>query len=69
MQSTTIRVSRATLEMLEAYKRRVNARSLDEAIRRLLMEHRRSLVERYFGIDKGRITRFSEEDRLECREW
>ncbi len=56
------------MEMLEAYKERVNARSLDEAIRRLLIEYRKSLVDNYFGIDKGRISRFSEEDRFEGRE-
>ncbi|RLE76492.1 MAG: VapB-type antitoxin [Thermoprotei archaeon] len=54
--------------MLEAYKKRTNARSLDEAIRRLLIEHRRALAENYFGIDKGKISGFSEEDRLEDRE-
>ncbi|MCD6458054.1 MAG: hypothetical protein J7K82_04315 [Thermoproteales archaeon] len=68
MQSTTIRISRDTLEMLEAYKKRINARSLDETIRRLLIEHRKALVDSYFGIDKGKISRFSEEDRFEDRE-
>ncbi|RLE93362.1 MAG: VapB-type antitoxin [Thermoprotei archaeon] len=67
MQSTTIRISKNTLELLEAYKRKVGARSFDEAIRRLLLEYRRSLVNKYFGIDKGKISKFTEEDRLEDR--
>jgi len=54
--------------MLEAYKKRINARSLDETIRRLLIERRKALVDSYFGIDKGKISRFSEEDRFEDRE-
>ena len=68
MQSTTIRVSRVALEMLEAYKKRINARSLDEAIRRLLIEYRRALAENYFGIDKGKVSSFPGEDRLKDRE-
>ncbi|RLE74820.1 MAG: hypothetical protein DRJ56_06725 [Thermoprotei archaeon] len=67
MQSTTIRVRRSTLEMLESYRRRVGARSLDEAIRLLLMSHRRALLDRYYGVDRGRVSRFLEGDRLEDR--
>ena len=68
MQSTTIRIKRDTLEMLGSLKERIGARSFDEVIRKLLMSYRKSLIERYFGIDRGRISRFSEENRLEDRE-
>jgi len=69
MQYTTIRVSKSTLRMLEAYKERVGARSFDEAIRKLINEYRRALIERYYGLDRGRVKAFSEEDRLEDREF
>ena len=55
--------------MLEAYKERVGARSFDEAIRKLINEYRRALIERYYGLDRGRVKAFSEEDRLEDREF
>ncbi len=69
MQYTTIRVSKATLKLLESYKEKVGAKSFDEAIRRLVNEYRRALVERYYGLDRGRISEFSEEDHLEGREF
>jgi len=68
MKATTIKVSRETLEMLRTCKRRLGARSYDEVIQVLLREFRRSLVERYFGVDRGRVGEFREEDRLEDRE-
>ncbi len=67
MQSTTIRISRGTLKMLEYYKKKIGARSFDEAIKKLLIDQRRSLIIKYYGIDRGRISSFSEEDRLEDR--
>ncbi len=68
MQYTTIRVSKATLKLLESYKEKIGAKSFDEAIRRLVNEYRRALVEKYYGIDHGKISEFTEEDRLEDRE-
>ncbi len=68
MQYTTIRVSKATLKLLESYKEKIGAKSFDEAIRRLVNEYRRALVEKYYGVDRGRLGEFTEEDRLEDRE-
>ncbi len=68
MQYTTIRVSKATLKLLESYKEKIGAKSFDEAIRRLVNEYRRALVEKYYGVDRGRLSEFTEEDRLEDRE-
>ena len=68
MQYTSIRVRRDTLEMLKAYKERIGVDSFDEAILQLLKNHRRFLADKYYGIDKGKISRFTEEDRLESRE-
>lgn len=63
--STTIRISRSLLALLEQEKRRLGAKSIEETIRRLLAERRRLLVEKFFGIDKGRVSRFTEDDRLD----
>ncbi len=63
--STTIKVSKNTLRKLEKFKVKMGAKTLEEVILRLIDEKRRELVERFFGVDKGKISRFSEEDRLD----
>jgi len=65
---TTIKVSKKTLQLLEELKRKFNADSYEDVISRLMLEYRRRLVESYFGVDKGRVEAFSEEDRGEDRE-
>ena len=67
MSQTTIKVSRATLRRLEKVREALGARTYDEAINALIKEYRRLLLERNFGVDRGRITSFTEEDRLEDR--
>ncbi len=62
---STIKVSRSTLEELEALKEAMKARSLDEVIRKFLKERRQRALEDVFGIDRGRIKPFTEEDRGE----
>ncbi|MEM2087759.1 MAG: ribbon-helix-helix protein, CopG family [Thermoproteota archaeon] len=64
---STIKVSRSTLEELEALREALKAKSVEEVIRRFLMERRRRMLEEVFGIDKGRIKPFTEEDRGEDR--
>ena len=68
METTTIKVSRRTLKMLRFYRDLLGAHSYDEVIQVLLKEYRRKLIDQYFGLDKGRISSFTEEDRLEDRE-
>ncbi|MHA1583151.1 MAG: VapB-type antitoxin [Candidatus Baldrarchaeia archaeon] len=63
--STTIKVSKSTLRKLEKFKVKMGVKTFEEVILRLIDEKRRELVERFFGIDKGKISRFSEEDRLD----
>ena len=67
MQSTTIRIKRSTLRMLESYKDQFNADSLDEVIRKLIIEYRKTLLGKYYGIDQGKISSFTEADRVEDR--
>ncbi|MEM2940667.1 MAG: ribbon-helix-helix protein, CopG family [Thermoproteota archaeon] len=64
---STIKVSRSTLAELEALREAMEAKSVEEVIRRFLVERRQRLLEEVFGVDKGRIKPFTEEDRGEDR--
>ena len=66
-ESTTVRVSKLTRERLESLRKRMNAKSLDEAIRLLVGRERKMKIDEAFGSDKGKIKPFSEEDRGEDR--
>ena len=66
-KSTTVRVSRDTLEMLERLRERMEAGTLDEAIKLLIVRQRKITIIQAFGLDRGRIKPFSEEDRGEDR--
>jgi len=64
---TTVRVSRDTLRMLEKFKDKLKAESLDETIRILIMRQRKVVIDEIFGLDRGRLKPFTEEDRGEDR--
>ncbi|MFQ6094763.1 MAG: VapB-type antitoxin [Candidatus Bathyarchaeia archaeon] len=64
---TTVRVSRSTLKMLERLRDKLKAGSFDEAIRLLVMRQRKMILDEVFGLDRDRITPFTEEDRGEDR--
>jgi len=66
-EATTVRVSRSTLEMLERLRGKLGAGSLDETIQVLVMRQRRVMIDGAFGLDRGRIKPFAEEDRGEDR--
>ncbi len=66
-ESTTIRVSKKTLEALEHLREKLDVASLDEAIQSLVKKQRRTVLERAFKLDAGRIRPFTEEDRGEDR--
>lgn len=67
MAITTIQVKRRNLKLLEMLKRSMRAKSYDEVIERLLAE-KVGIPADMFGVDKGRISKFTEEDRLEDRD-
>lgn len=48
-------------------KKRMNLKSYDEVIERLL-EDKVGVPSDMFGVDRGRISRFTEKDRLEDRD-
>lgn len=64
--STTIQVKRQTLRLLERVKRSLNLPSYDEVIRRLL-KGELMLRRDMFGVDRGKISSFTEKDRTEDR--
>jgi len=64
---TTIQVKRKNLRLLEVLKRRMKARSYDEVIEKILAE-KTDIPNDMFGVDKGRVSKFTEEDRLEDRD-
>jgi len=66
-ESTTIRVSKKTLEALERLREKLDVDSLDEAIQSLVKRQRRTILERAFKLDDGQIKPFTEEDRGEDR--
>jgi len=67
-ETTTIRVSRKTAETLERLRIKLNAQSLDETIQALVKKQRKSVLEKAFSIDQGKIKPFSEVDRGEDRD-
>jgi predicted RNA binding protein with dsRBD fold (UPF0201 family) len=66
-ETTTIRVSKSTLKMLERLRQKLRAQTLDETIRLFITWQRRQKLDEAFGVDKGKIKPFSEEDRGEDR--
>jgi hypothetical protein len=66
-ETTTIRVSKGTLKILERLRQKLQASTLDETIRLFIARQRRQRLDETFGVDEGKIKPFSEEDRGENR--
>lgn len=62
---TTVRISKATLRMLERLRQRLGARTLDDTIRLFIAKQRRERLSEVFGADTGRLKPFGEDDRGE----
>ena len=60
-------MKRRNLRLLEALKKRMGLKSYDEVIERLL-EEKAGIPSDMFGVDKSRVSRFTEKDRLEDRD-
>lgn len=67
MESTTVKVSKDTLRALASLQKSTGSTTLEETIKFLVRLHRREILSRNFGIDKGKISSFTEEDRGEDR--
>ena len=66
-ETTTIRVSKKTAEALEDIRENLKAESLDEAIQSLMKKQRKAFLDQAFGVDRGKVTSFTEDDRGEDR--
>jgi hypothetical protein len=66
-KATTIRVSKRTAETLEAMRQKLKAESLDETIQILMKKQRKAILDNAFGVARGQIKPFTEEDRGEDR--
>jgi len=66
--NTTIQITKFTLEKLKKLKELMNISSYDELINKLITKAQ-NLPDSMFGIDEGKIKKFSKEDRLEFREY
>lgn len=65
MSATTVKVSKNTLTELEKLRAEFKARSLDEAIKALIRGYRSRVLGEAFGVDRGQVRPFTEEDRGE----
>ena len=66
-ETTSIHISKKTAEDLNQLREKLGVESLDEVIQFLIRKHRSAILERSFGVDRGKIKPFSEEDRGENR--
>jgi hypothetical protein len=62
---SSVRVSRETLEELERFRQYTHAKTADEAIHLALKFKRRELLRLAAGSMKGRLTPFTEADRVD----
>ena len=67
MQSTTVKVSKETVKKLASLQHSLHAKSLDDTIDLLVKQHRKELLAKAFGADRGKIKSFDEDDRGEDR--
>jgi hypothetical protein len=65
--TTTVKVSKTTLNELERLRNRLKVGSLDAAIRALIKRHRTEVLREALGADRGKIRSFDEDDRGEDR--
>ncbi|MEJ2772083.1 MULTISPECIES: VapB-type antitoxin [unclassified Stygiolobus] len=66
-QKVTIKVSESTLKILKKLKEENNFSSIDDTIQYLIKMYREEKLKTVFGIDKGKITPFTRDDRIEDR--
>ncbi len=62
--STTIQIKKRNLKLLDLLKKNMKGKSYDDVIEKLLSQSLR-LSEDLFGVDKAKISKFTEKDRLQ----
>ncbi len=68
MSQKTVQVGESTYRLLKRLKRKMGARSFGEVIEKLALKEL-GIDDSMFGVDKGRLTPFKKEDRMEDRTW
>jgi len=66
--NTSIQITKETLEKLKRLKKIVKASTYDDLINDLI-NRAHNIPDSMFSIDKGRIRKFSKEDRIAFREY
>ena len=64
----TIKVSKETLRRLEYLRKCMSEGSIEGVIKRLILEWRKRILNELFGLDRGRVKSFTEENRFEDRD-
>ncbi len=65
--TTTIRVSKKTAQVLENLREKLDAQNLDETIQLLVKKQRKAALTKGFGAAKNRLKPYTEADRGEDR--
>ncbi len=66
--NTTIQITKDTLEKLKRLKKTIKASTYDDLINELIKKAQ-NIPDTMFGIDKGKLKKFSKEDRIAFREY
>lgn len=66
--NTSIQIKKKTLKKLKQLKKVHNSPTYDDLINELIRKAE-EIPESMFGIDEGKLKRFSEEDRIAFREY
>ena len=66
--NTTIQIKQETLEKLKLLKEIKHLSSYDDLINNLINEANK-IPKPMFGVDKGKLKKFSESDRIEFRDY
>ncbi len=66
--NTTIQIKQGTLEKLKKLKGQRNLLSYDDLINKLI-EEALGIPKSMFGIDKGKLKKFNQDDRFEFRKY
>ena len=65
--ATTVKVERNVARELENLKKKLGLKSINSVISHLIKEYKMHRLNSIFGVDRGKISSFTEEDRIEDR--
>jgi hypothetical protein len=65
--ATTVKVERNVARELENLKKKLGLKSINSVISHLIREYKMHRLNSIFGVDRGKISSFTEEDRIEDR--